>query len=474
MAFLLALQEILATPAILVGLMALIGLALQGKAITDIVKGTIKTIVGFLVLSAGAGFLQTGSLNDFGVLFNYAFALKGVVPNNEAIVTTALVDYASDTAWIMMFGMLANLVIARFSRLKFIFLTGHHTLYMAAMIAIVLTVGGLSGWQLILGGSLILGLVMALFPAIAHPTMRKITGSDEIGFGHFSTFGYWVAAQTGRIFSGPKKEDGTPVKSTEDIIFPKGLSFMRDTTVAISITMMIIFIVVAGIASTKPDFAQAIAEGGVLAETNLAKYTNWFVYALISGMNFAGAIYVILAGVRLILAEIVPAFQGIADKLVPNAKPAIDCPVVYPYAPNAVLIGFLVSFVGGLVGMFVLIAINPAFAMTLPIILPGVVPHFFCGATAGVFANAQGGLRGAVIGSFIHGLLITALPVLTMPVMGALGFAATTFSDADFSLTGIILGNLARVTNGNILLLICIVFFLIPIVYNVVVKKKEA
>ena len=45
-------------------------------------------------------------------------------------------------------------------------------------------------------------------------------------------------------------------------------------------------------------------------------------------------------------------------KLVPNAKPALDCPVVFPYAPNAVLIGFLSSFVGGLVGMGILIAMG--------------------------------------------------------------------------------------------------------------------
>ena len=44
--------NILSTPAILVGLLSLIGLALQKKPIEEIVKGTVKTIVGFLVLSA--------------------------------------------------------------------------------------------------------------------------------------------------------------------------------------------------------------------------------------------------------------------------------------------------------------------------------------------------------------------------------------------------------------------------------------
>lgn len=471
MQILLFFQEILSTPAILVGLMALIGLLLQKKSAPDIVRGTIKTIVGFLVLGAGADFLQTSSLNDFGVIFNYAFNLNGVVPNNEAIVTTALVDYAKDTAWIMMFGMIANIVIARLSRLKYIFLTGHHTLYMACMIAIVLTVGGLSGWQLILGGSLILGLVMAVFPAMGQSTMRKITGTNDIALGHFSTVGYWFAAQIGKLVRGNKSRE--EIKSTEDINFPKWMSFMRDTTVAISITMMLIFIVVCGVAAFKGDYATALAEGGALAGTGLTGFTNWVVYAILGGMKFAGAIYIILAGVRLVLAEIVPAFQGIAEKLVPNAKPAIDCPVVFPYAPNAVLIGFLSSFVGGLIGMLVLALINPAFAGALPIILPGVVPHFFCGATAGVFANAEGGLKGTVIGGILHGLLITFLPVITMPVMGNLGFAATTFSDADFSTTGIILGNIARFVKGLPLLIICIVLFFIPIVLGFVKKEQR-
>ena len=82
--------------------------------------------------------------------------------------------------------------------------------------------------------------------------------------------------------------------------------------------------------------------------------------------------------------------------------------------------------------MFILFGIKGAALAAVPIILPGVVPHFFCGATAGVFANAEGGLKGCIVGAFFHGLLITFLPVFCMPVLGALHYAGTTFSDADF------------------------------------------
>ncbi|MGL4776920.1 MAG: PTS transporter subunit IIC, partial [Aeromonas veronii] len=173
--------------------------------------------------------------------------------------------------------------------------------------------------------------------------------------------------------------------------------------------------------------------------SSVAKGKHWFMFSLMQSITFAAGVYVILQGVRMVIAEIVPAFKGISDKLVPNAKPALDCPIVFPYAPNAVLIGFLSSFAAGLVGMALL------YAMGLTVIIPGVVPHFFVGAAAGVFGNATGGRRGAILGSFANGLLLlTILPVFLLPVLGDLGFANTTFSDSDFGVVGILLGLIVR------------------------------
>ena len=358
--------------------------------------------------------------------------------------------------------MIANIVMARFSRLHYIFLTGHHTLYMACMLAVILNVGQLSGPQLWIGGGLVLGLIMVLSPAICQPTMSKITGTDELGFGHFGGVGYWFAAQIGKIFKGKSK-------STEETNFPQRISFLRDTTVAIGLTMVIFFTIVTFVAVVVKD---GMNDPTISAFFQGETQTHWLVWAITKGLSFAGGVYIILSGVRLIIGEIVPAFRGIAEKIVPGAKPALDCPVVFPYAPNAVLIGFLVSFVGGIVGLFILGGINKSL-VPVALILPGVIPHFFCGATAGVFANAQGGLKGCLLGSFLHGLLITFLPAICMPVMGSLNFANCTFSDADFSVAGIILGNIAQFIQGGGLFVVCIVLYLIPIVYNLVAPKKK-
>lgn len=159
--------DILKVPAVLVGLISLIGLVCQKKNVSDIIKGTIKTILGFIVLGGGSSLLLT-SLVPFGQIFEVGFHVQGIVPNNEAIVAMALETYGNVTALIMVVGMIVNILIARFTKLKYIFLTGHHTFYMACMIAVILAVAGFEGTMLILVGSMVLGFIMAFFPAIAH------------------------------------------------------------------------------------------------------------------------------------------------------------------------------------------------------------------------------------------------------------------------------------------------------------------
>ncbi|UXH46267.1 PTS ascorbate transporter subunit IIC [Rossellomorea vietnamensis] len=438
-------KDILGTPAILVGLFALIGLLIQRKNSGDVVSGTLKTVMGFVILGAGANVLVQ-SLGQFSSMFNHAFEVDGVIPNNEAIVALAQESFGTETAMIMLFGMVVNILIARFSPFKYIFLTGHHTMFMACMIAVILTTGGFTGVPLIVLGSIILGALMVLSPAMLQPFTRKVTGSDDFAVGHFGSIGYLVSAMVGKAV-------GKGSKSTEEIKVPKSLGFLRDTSVSVSLTMVILFFVVAGAAG--PAFVEGELSGG----------QNFLVFAFMQGITFAVGVYIILAGVRMLLGEIVPAFKGIADKVVPNAKPALDCPAIFPFAGNAVIIGFLFSFIAGLVSMLFLPLLG------LKVIVPGLVPHFFTGAAAGVFGNATGGRRGAVIGSMANGIMISFLPALLLPVLSSLGFQGTTFGDADFGLVGIVLGNLVSLIESNMMVFVSIIV-LLAVLFFISFKSK--
>ena len=432
--------DFVSEPSILVGIMVILGLVLQKKPVEDIIKGSIKAMVGFLVISSAAGVI-TGALGPFGQMFEHGFNVKGVIPNNEAVVAIALDEYGTSTALIMTFGMVANILIARFTKFKYIFLTGHHTLFMACMIAVILVSGGMSGFNLIFTGSLALGLIMVLSPAMCQPFMKAITKNDAVAMGHFSSIGYAIAALIGKVV-------GKGSKSTEEMKVPKSLSFLRDSAVSISLTMLVLYIVV------------AVVAGAEFIETNLSGGTNFIVYSMMQALTFAAGFILIQNGVRLVLNEIVPAFKGIATKLVPNSKPALDCPIVFPYAPNAVLIGFISSFIGGVVSMLAL------GAMGLTIIIPGVVPHFFTGAAAAVFGNSTGGRRGAIIGSFVNGVIISMLPVALLPVLGNLGIANSTFSDADFGVMGIFLGKVQEFIGGFGLTGVLIAIFAILVIIS--------
>ncbi|WP_337970161.1 PTS ascorbate transporter subunit IIC [Virgibacillus salexigens] len=445
----LLMNDVLGTPAILVGLFALIGLLAQRKNIADVVSGTLKTIMGFVILDAGANVIVL-SLGQFSNMFNEAFSVDGVIPNNEAIVAVAQQSFGTETTMIMLFGMVVNIILARVTPYKYIFLTGHHTMFMACMIGVILTTGGITGITLIVVGSIILGSLMVLSPAMLQPFTRKITGSDDFAIGHFGSFGYFISALIGRFV-------GKNSASTEELKVPKSLGFLRDTSVSVSLTMVILFFVV------------ALFAGPAFIESELSEGQHFLVFAFLQGLTFAAGVYIILAGVRMLLGEIVPAFKGVANKFVPHAKPALDAPAIFPFAGNAVIIGFLFSFMAGLISMFLL----PVFG--LKVIVPGLVPHFFTGAAAGVFGNATGGRRGAIIGSMSNGLIISFLPALLLPVLGTIGFEGTTFGDADFGVVGIVLGNLINVIPSTVLFII-ITFVILIILYMIgwkAMKKVE-
>ena len=409
-------QNILSEPAFLMGLIAFVGLVALRTPSHKVLTGTLGPILGYLMLAAGAGVIQN-NLSPLASLIEKGFGITGVVPNNEAVTSVAQKILGVETMTILIVGLLLNLLFARFTRFKYIFLTGHHSFFMACLLSAVLGAIGFKGAAMIAVGGFILGAWSAISPAIGQKYTLQVTDGDEIAMGHFGSLGYYLSAWIG-------SKVGKDSTSTEELKISEKWSFLRNTTISTGI-VMVVFYLIATIACLirSPKTVEELAAG-----------KNPFIFAIVSGLTFAVGVAIVYAGVRMILADLIPAFQGIATKLIPNAVRAVDCAVFFPYAPTAVIIGFAFSFLGGLIGMFILGAIGGV------LIIPGMVPHFFCGATAGIYGNATGGRKGAILGSFVNGLFLAFLPAAVLPVLGELGFANTTFGDFDFGVFGILLG----------------------------------
>ncbi|GAA0436150.1 PTS ascorbate transporter subunit IIC [Virgibacillus sp. AGTR] len=373
--------------AILLGFIVLLGLILQKKSVSQTISGTFKAVIGFLIISAGSGVI-VNALTVFEPLWKEVFNLSAEPLGNFMGQESFNAKYGSAVTLAMTLGFIINVLLARFTKLKYIYLTGHMMFWTTTIFAgvVIQAAGDVSFGKLVIFLAVVMGLYWTIQPALTQPFMRKITGNDNIALGHTSASVALLGALAGK-FLGNKENDSEKIK------LPKGLEFLRDSNVITALTMGLLFLVGAVIISFKntPGAQELVAAAGD---------QNFIIYAIIQSFTFAAGIAVVLLGVRMFIGEMVPAFKGIATKIVPGAKPALDSPIVFPYAPNAVILGFLGSFIGSLLWLVVL-------GNTVGyVFVPTMIVLFFHSATAGVFGNATGGVRGALIAGFITSTVV--------------------------------------------------------------------
>jgi len=114
---------------------------------------------------------------------------------------------------------------------------------------------------------------------------------------------------------------------------------MNDITVGTAFIIGIILLI-----------AVFFADRAVVVE--LAGNLNFVVWAILQGLRFAAGITILLYGVRLFLGEIVPAFRGILKNHT-RCKTCFGCSCSLPYAPTAVLVGFISSTIVFLILMVI-------------------------------------------------------------------------------------------------------------------------
>ena len=405
--------------ALIVGIMSFVGLVLQKKTTEQVISGTAKTIIGFMIFNIGSA--SIGSIvNNFTKLFNNGFGIDGVTTQVEVATGMALNTYGTEVAMVVLVGFVANLLFAKFTPFKAIFLTGQHFLYFACVLALVFIAHGFNSFWTILFGGIVLGLCGAALPTIAQPFMRKITGDDSIAMGHFNTIGYALAGCIGKLFAKSKEND-----EAKEIKLPKFFSLFRDFVFSIALFMVVLFYIAV--------FANVFT-GQLEFVTKMSGNDVWFIYPLLQGLQFAAAMSVLIYGVRQFIAEITAAFVAISEKYIPDSKPAVDCPAIFPYAPTAVVIGFVGSFLGGLFAMFLMVLFKSPVIM-----IPAAGICFFSGGTSGVFGNAYGGWKGALAGSFVVGIALVALPLVLYPMFSTLGISGASFPNVDYNIVGVII-----------------------------------
>lgn len=419
-------------PTLFIGLIAFIGLLLQRKGISNVIKGTFKTIIGVIILFVGVNLIGTSVSplsSGLGTLYN--LPIENQFDSNMA--WSLLSEYGSTIGMVLMIAFVMNLLIARFTPIKSIFLTGHIFFWMSYIFVLSGVELGLSGWQLLLFASVFLTIYIIVMPWLTKPFVKTITGSDDFTIGHTASIFIIIGGCIGKIV-------GDKSKSTENIKIPNQLDFFRDTTISTSLIMFLLYIAVGfliGPSGRSEAFEPAISTINTIGGM---KY-DFFTFSLMGGLTFGAGLTILLTGVRLMLSELIPAFSGISDYLIPNAIPALDVPMLFPFAPNALMIGFLISLTTSIVAIILLASTG-----ILPYaVIPLVTACFYDVAPGAIAANAEGGKTAVVITGVVGGILMVLFIVgsISLTFNTSAGFIQL-YGGNDFSIWSLISGYVGR------------------------------
>lgn len=394
---------------VLVSIYVALGCIFQKKGLEKTLSAVFKSAIAVVLISVGGSVIGE-ALASLTYLCQRSFGVIGIISNNERLAAYSEIKFGHVIYSLMIVGMIVNLLMAKKTRFKYIFLTGHQILYMSCVLTIVLSYFNMANIFVIGLGGILLGVMMSTFPALIQPYTVQITKKDNVAVGHFSSLGFYLCAKIGYLFR--KKEDTIKNK--------KGLnSLLVDNMITTAVSMVILF------------FLASLIAGKAYVEdvTNV----HYLIFAIKQGLYFAAGVYIILAGVRMLIQEIMPAFKGIADKVVPDAIPALDCSVLFPYKPNIIVLGFLGSMIGGILSMIIV------GQLSLYVIIPSSTICFFSGSAAGLYGNVKGGKKGALVSAILFGAAIGILPLVLQSEMKSLGFYKVAMGEFDFTIVGVII-----------------------------------
>ncbi len=387
-------NNILQTTPIIIGMVVVIGLIAQKKTFGQIVQGFIKCLIGYQIFVMGIGAF-VGVINYMQEMVAYVFSVPTMTLNSDFIS-----GYGMYYGPVIGLGFFLHLLIERFlipKKYRYVYMGGGHFLIRQAVLTTgiaVIVYGQTNVLTVILFGTVLSAIWYSVNPIITSKLIQDLRGDDLAGYGHQSASAVFIASFAAKIF-GNKSNDA------EEIQFPKGVTFLRDIGCAVTVIQILLM------------FGFGIACGADQVMKIAGITTSPWLWIILQATVFAGGFMAMNYGLRAMMGELIPSFSGISEKIIPNSRPALDVPTVFPFGSNSVLVGSSLTILFFIIYMLV-------FRFTgFATIFPLVASLFMSGAGVGVFANKKGGLRGVIIGAFIVATIMAFGQVIAQVLGGS-------------------------------------------------------
>ena len=111
--------NVLGNPTVMLGLIACIGLLFLKKGFGDVVMGTVKTMMGYLILSAGTGIIGP-PITLLTELVQKGLGVDGVLPLYWVVYSESMAKFGTEAALIFIIGFVVNILLAKFTPWKYL------------------------------------------------------------------------------------------------------------------------------------------------------------------------------------------------------------------------------------------------------------------------------------------------------------------------------------------------------------------
>lgn len=446
------LNNFLGINAILIGLLVFIGYLILGRGFSGTIIGTMKAIIGVLLLQIGSGAL-VGLAKPIFAAFQ-KFSGTSVIPLDTysgQVSVGKFLDaigsgFSSWVSYALIIGLFVNIILIalrKWTNVHSLMITGHVMFQQAAVVVPVIFVLMFSkGAGLIdekgvvslgaqLGTIIFSGLLLGVYWGVA--SSATIKGTDAVtqnaGFavGHQQMFGAAIAYKIGKYF-------GKAEQSSENRKMPKGLKVFEDNIFTQAVLILLVFLILILIIQFAPGLDESVRFAGKngLVTNGYGPWkvgggnAFWVVQLILGSFQLVASIIAIQTGVRMFVSELQQSFQGISDKLVPGALVAVDVAATYGFSPNSVTFGFISGTVAQFIGVAVVIGLSriPG-SFSIPIVIPLFITLFFNSGSIGVFANASGGYKATLAVPAIFGFLEIIVIALGLGMINSFGIKSS-------------------------------------------------